>query len=635
MSWPASMIATPDAYDVDAVTRIIREACDDYEPGWSTTSSGTMPATYTGGPRLITRSQSRIYDNADGRCYPFYEQEQDLIRERNKWRGLAGFTSVAIGAMTALQCYTMGGEWEYEVEPREGCQPPPDLLKEANRILKEILERNNFVGGLDNEIHDQSREDGESPVAVYATHDGLAEIRLMRADNIRTPLATNKLNDWLDVRDRDASWSFGVLTRFNPRQQRIDHERHVGYHVVFEDSGKDWDYLPAWPQSHGDDDLDGKFLQFIKRNTPRAAKRGVSDYWPVLTDLEQEAKLNVNTNVGLAVQAAIAWWEEMPPNASKEQVASQMSAALDNFSQRLTNQRGGERSINNMRPGTVPKISSGRKIIAGPMGQQRSPLFLEGRNAIMRRIGLRWLMPEYMITGDASNSNFASTLVAESPFVKAREADQRVFVAHFKELFTKCLKIAFDAGRFDRYVRNWRDFARMVDIRIQPPMVATRDKEAMLKELTDLWDRGILDSNEVLVETRRDAKAELAGKTGDPSMMLGKGNQDGQQQGQPMLGAGINLNGAQITAASNILQQVASGQLPEIAGSGLLNAVGLPPDMTQQMTTAASDTASQQQQLKAAQQVNPQEQTRLAAIEAAVRVCKTIEEARAVVRERE
>ena len=31
-------------------------------------------------------------------------------------------------------------------------------------------------------------------------------------------------------------------------------------------------------------------------------------------------------------------------------------------------------------------------------------------------------MPEYMVSGDASNANYASTLVAESPFVKARQA---------------------------------------------------------------------------------------------------------------------------------------------------------------------------------------------------------------------
>jgi hypothetical protein len=576
MNWPANMITEQaTTVDVETFTRLIKEACDDYEPGWNTVARGNAPATYSGGPISMTRTMARIADRADGKFFPFYETELDLIRERNKWRKLAAFTSVAIGAMTALQCYTMGGEWEYEIEAKKGYDPPPELIAEAQKILDAILEKNNFVGGLDNEIHDFSREDGECPVAVYACHDGIPLLRRLEADNIREPLSKTMLNDWLYTPDKHASWTFGVFTRFDEHQQRIDHERHIGYNVVFDDSGSEWDYLPAWPQNTGDHELDGKCMQLIRRNVPRSAKRGVSDYWPVLIDLEQESKLNINTNVGLAVQAAIAWWEEMPPNANKQQVESQISAALDSFSQRVTNSRNsGERPINNMKPGTVPKISAGRKIIAGPMGQQRSPLFLEGRNAIMRRIGLRWLMPEYMITGDASNSNFASTLVAESPFVKARESDQRVYVTHFKELFTKALKIAFDEGRFDRWVRSWHDFTRQLDLRIQPPMVATRDKAAQMDELFGLWDRGVIDSNELRVETRREEKPELVGKTGDPNA-------------QPGIGANPMLGGAG-----------AVGRLPAPI-PGTISA------------------------------------TRLSSIEGAIRKCKTIEEARALVRNAE
>lgn len=521
----------------EAMALAVREAIDDADPGWSALVSGNAPATHTGGPAAMFRSMTAIRDRSDGRYYPFYETERDLERERVKWRRLATFSSVAIGAMAALESYTMGGDWSFEVVARPEQNPSSDLIAEVQRIVDAILEKNKFSGDLDREIHAFSREDGESLVAGYSTRDGLVDLRRIDAESLREPLETRKLNDWLGVDDRESSWTFGVHTVYDERQRRTDHERHVGYHVVFDDSGADWDYLPAWPQATGDDELDGKFVQYVKRNTPRKAKRGVSDYWPVLVDLEREDKLNENTTVGAAVQAAIAWWEEMPPNASREGVEQQVSAALDNFSASVASARGGTRSINKMAPGTVPKLSAGRKLIAGPLGQQRSPIFIEVRQAVMRRIGLRWTMPEYMITGDASNSNFASTLVAESPFVKARESDQKFYVSQFRELLSKCLKVAADAGRFAAYTFRgrsvgWRELAMLVDLKIQPPSVATRDKTELQQELFGLYDRGIATANEVRVALKRDAVPELDGKTGG-GVATAPGQQPGQQPGQP------------------------------------------------------------------------------------------------------
>lgn len=55
-------------------------------------------------------------------------------------------------------------------------------------------------------------------------------------------------------------------------------------------------------------------------------------------------------------------------------------------------------------------------------------------------------MPEYVF-GDASNANYASTLIAESPFVKGIRFWQNFFEFHFKELFKQVVKSAVDAGK--------------------------------------------------------------------------------------------------------------------------------------------------------------------------------------------
>lgn len=487
---------------VESVARQIRESSADWDGGWNTIgSTGDAPATYSGGPAMRRRGiQSMLRDRDEGRYLPFYEHEKDLEKQRGLMRALDQFTSVAVGAMQALQVYTIGGEWEFTVEAMPGQEPSEALLAEVQTLLDRTMERNAWMSDLDCEMHDISRKDGEVIVAGYADYDGTCDLRLINADCLREPKDKTRLNDWLGFDQRTTSWTFGIPTLFDERMGRVDHERHMGYHVNFNDSGTEFDYLPAWPQHIGDRNLDGKFGHQIKCNTPRTAKRGISDYYPVLVDLEREDKLHENYSVGAATLAAIAWIEEMPPNVSREQVTTQLAAAMDTISGALTTKRGGERQVNRMKPGTVVKTSAGRKYTMGPMGQPNSNIWMEVGGAIKRRIGNRWHLPEFMITGDASNANYASTLVSVSPFVKAREADQKFYVSHFRRILTKALKLAWDAGCFDgKGCRSFAELMRAVRIGIQPPRVATDDKVQQLAELNSLYEKRLIDGNEFRV----------------------------------------------------------------------------------------------------------------------------------------
>lgn len=55
-------------------------------------------------------------------------------------------------------------------------------------------------------------------------------------------------------------------------------------------------------------------------------------------------------------------------------------------------------------------------------------------------------LPEYVF-GDASNANFASTMIAESPFVKGIKFWQLLFEAHAAEMFRRVLQAAVDAQK--------------------------------------------------------------------------------------------------------------------------------------------------------------------------------------------
>ena len=121
----------------------------------------------------------------------------------------------------------------------------------------------------------------------------------------------------------------------------------------------------------------------------------------------------------------------------------------------------------------------------GPLGSSHGPNFIAIGQAVLRTIGSRWCMPEYMISGDASNANYSSTLVAESPFVKACEAEQRFYKSRFSRIAWKAVRIAAEAGRFAPFHVDFAALRELVAIQIEAPAIAVRDQlgEAQTSEI--------------------------------------------------------------------------------------------------------------------------------------------------------
>lgn len=502
---------------VNAAASALHEAASEYD-GWRFVAGQRSPATVSGAHNPFLSAWSTLDDRLDGRFRPFYENEYDLRTIRAKARNLATFTSIAVGAMEALKCYTVGGEWQHEAVVSEDVTGvPAGLLTAVQRVIDETLERNQFEGGLDEAIHNAAREDGESLVGVYHAGGGYCEIAPIDADCLREPQNGRDIDRALasvgfkyvpayaNRSQEMTSWTFGVHTVYNAAMKRINHNFPVGYHCVFDETGRNWDYLPAFPQVNSGK-ISGKCLIHLKVNCPPGAKRGVSDFYPIQEVLERKYILGRNLAVGASIQAAIAYIRQHAGNVSRADVVQQLSNALDSFSRSATANRSDGRTQQTFSPGTVIDVSANAQYHAGPLGELKSAVFIEVCSYLMRCIGIRWLMPEYMISGDASNANFSSTLVAESPFVRARESDQRRFTGHFRRILWAAIKIAHDAGRFGQWVQTWQQLRWLVDLRIKAPQVASRDKQQLLEELLALYDKQLISRNELLTGLNREPR---------------------------------------------------------------------------------------------------------------------------------
>lgn len=444
--------------------------------------SGLYDLSGAGNP--LGGMMTSINDRADGAFWPFFRTESDLARIRWDSRIVGQISSTAVGAVESLQRYIFGKGFTFRTEPADR---PVIRIEDADRvatiaqgIVDQFLADNNVINGLDEELDTRIRHDGNAFLALESRASILPEtpdyciatnLRFLEPDQITEPMDKYRLEKWLQIADRKPmSWSFGVLTE--KRQPNTP----LGYHAVFDGHGGDWEFYPASP-CHPNPSLAKKCLVRLKKNSPSTVKMGLPDFFPVVKDLHNKMKLDTAMGVGAAIQASIAWVEQLPQNAT---YAATKSQQIDtSLGVRFQTVQGGSTQqvpVHQYRPGTKLQMGGGRQFAPGPMGSERNVQFIETAQYLLRQIGVRWNSPEYMISGDASNSSYASTLVAESPFVKARESEQRFYSAGLSEVVWAALGFACQAGAFREWnVRTLAELKRVLKLVVSCPPVASRD----------------------------------------------------------------------------------------------------------------------------------------------------------------
>ena len=438
-------------------------------------------------------------DRARGEDASIFRTEHDLAEIRSVGNFFASKSAGGVGPLAALSNYTFGQGFSFTAQAAEFVgEVSEDLIETVQRVINGFVERNRFHGVADREADNRARRHGEALLVLEPTVGGQADLRFAEPSQLTEPSAPRAIENWLagsgrvDCESFASSWSFGVHT------QDCRFDKPFGYHFLWNETGTDWDYLTV------------DRVQHIKRNVDSCVKRGVSDFLAAQEFLLHSEKLLRNTAVGSAIQAAIAYIVQHASGVTRDGVESQRSEKAT----RVTNvptAGGGQRPVYRrpFLPGTVQEISAGKQYLPGPLGSERAPRFIEVIQAALRYVGTRWSMPEYMISGDASNANLASSLVAEAPFVKAREADQLFYSIHFRDLLWKVLKIAFQAGRFHGMVESFSQLQELIFLKIDPPSVASRDplKEAQTNKV--YVDAGAMSVSTMAQKAGLDYQAEV------------------------------------------------------------------------------------------------------------------------------
>jgi len=511
-----------------------------------------------------------VADRTDGMQRPIIQSEADLGQIRNIARILCDKYPPAVCALKNLQNFIAGTGSDFNVKPVKGQQPSQGLVDLVQYVIDRFRKDNHFDGDLDRELERRKSRDGEWFLALYASHDGRTQLRTIEPEMIQAPRNPGEVErsiGW-NLDKAPCCWSFGVQTDHD------DIQTVYGYHLQWSSNTSDWEYLPAERVEH------------FKANVDRNIKRGLSDFYPVSESILDTAKALRNTIRGVSLQAAIAWIMQGAKGTTQAQMESLRGTAKVSEYNQSTQFGARTRTQAEYKPGTTLMVPHGQQYLPGPMGSDRVPNFVTAIQAVMRLIGSRWCMPEYMISGDASNANFSSTMVAESPFVKNCEAEQGYNASRFVSLMWKAVKIAHEAGQFARHGVSFDELEQQIEITVESPRVAVRDGDKETARRRILNEAGILSSKTWASQEELDfdqevefgaavagpafgappveAEADLPIPVAAPTEPIAAPATELQTTSDTV------LNGAQVTAATAIVLAVAKGEIPRDAGIGQL-----------------------------------------------------------------
>ncbi len=206
-------------------------------------------------------------------------------------------------------------------------------------------------------------------------------------------------------------------------------------------------------------------------------KRGVTIFSPVLDTLTCFDKWVDTELTARKLQSSIVLWRKV--QGSPQQAAGLADSVAG----------GGRREP--IRPGTILTTNQSTEIQFLHPNTNFSDAVPLGRMLLLN-IAAGAGLPEFMLTSDASNANFASTMVAEGPAVKLFQSEQQFFAGEFNRLWRWIMCDAQGLGLlpadfFDRIAPKWtfpqlvnrdRSKERLADVRLVESQVLSRAEVA-------------------------------------------------------------------------------------------------------------------------------------------------------------
>lgn len=364
-----------------------------------------------------------------GKDEPFTTESQHR-RIRSKARRTVRANPYAENMLKNLVAWVVGKGHKYTVVARKHVvdkNRATEIAKEVQTFLDDLLELNKWCK-RQKECYRRFHRDGESFIRLFPQDNGYTHFRFIEPSDVSTPSA------WT----ADKSASFGIKT------DPDDVETAEWYFV-------------------DDQQIDALEVQHRKANVDLNVKRGLSSIYCVGSNLERGLQLLTNMSMLVQIQSSVAMIRKHDKTSQAVKNFATNQASIQTFNPAT----GETRNLKRFRAGTILDTKKGTEY-EFPAMQSDPGAAVDVLGAELRAIASANCMPEYMVGSDASNANYSSSMVAESPAVKFFEAEQAEVIDQDLELFWKAIEHAIKSGIIPREAM-W-----MLEIEVEPPTLVTR-----------------------------------------------------------------------------------------------------------------------------------------------------------------
>jgi hypothetical protein len=394
-------------------------------------------------------SRALIYPGATAFAY-INEIELRQIRARSRVFGQTN--PYAIGAGRNRMAYVVGSGHTYKVLPRDPDDAGEEMLADCRKVLDDFRKRNKWSKRQKETVRRLDR-DGERFLRLFVDEQkGELNVRFVEPLEIQNPP---------DKTSADGVY-FGIefkRVEAGPENPVYDIETPVHYFLV--NIGTLGEVIGLRETVPADQ------VQHLKANVDITWPRGLPTWYALQGHLADAVRTLKATGQIVEFRARIGMIRRHI-NGTKESLRWAVNAT----------QGGGNKPPPVQTAGHYPYASiidtSDATEYQFPSGTTPVDKNVAAIQAELRACAAALAMPEYMLSGDASNANFSSTMVAEGPAVKTFEEMQADLIEADVEIMERQLQIAAKAGWIAGASEG--DILEKVKVEAEPPIIKSENR---------------------------------------------------------------------------------------------------------------------------------------------------------------
>ena len=473
-------IAEPSSYDPRALYRAkkqlekLQESCDyfaqmvdmsdAYDFGDGPRQSGPAPGLPM--PYDMQYSRSLIYPGATAFAYI---NEIELRQIRARTRVFGQMNPYAIGAGRNRIAYTVGSGHTYKIVPKDPDDADEQLLEDCRKVIDDFRKRNKWSKRQKETVRRLDR-DGERFLRLFVDEEkGEVNVRFVEPLEVQNPLDKTSAQgcyfgiQFKQVRAADNEGSPAIYDIETPTDYYLVNIGTLGEVVGLREM------VPVAEMQH------------LKANVDMTWPRGLPTWYALQENLNGALKTLKATGKIVEFRARIGAIRKHINGAAraiqdvltKPRISGGQGASVDTGGNYRQASNYPYASIVDIPDSTEWSFPSDTTPVDGNVAAIQAEL---------RAVASSLAMPEYMLTGDASNANFASTMVAEGPAVKTFEEMQADLIDADIEVLELQLKIAAKAGLIagadgdDENEDSNTFILNLVKVEAEPPIIKSENR---------------------------------------------------------------------------------------------------------------------------------------------------------------